>query len=99
HLEGLCTSLMDAQAAGKAVIATKAGGIPEIVDDGKTGILVEPKDGEALSLALIELLEDKKKREHMARNAHDFATRNFSNDKMVEGTLEVYAELEAGKSK
>ena len=47
--EGLGTSLLDAMACGKPIVATTAGGMPEVVEDGETGILVPPRDHEAMA--------------------------------------------------
>lgn len=93
HLEGLCTSVMDAMAAGKAVVATSAGGIPELVEDGKTGQLVPPCEPDALAEKLLAVLLDRKQREHLGRNGAAKATREFSYSLMVEGTLAVYQDI------
>jgi glycosyltransferase involved in cell wall biosynthesis len=93
HLEGLCTAAMDAQAAGLPVVATTAGGLPEVVADGVTGRLVPPRDPEALAGAILELLRDRKARARMARAAAEAAARRFDKARMVEGTLRVYGEL------
>lgn len=93
HLEGLCTSVMDAMAARLAVVATTAGGLPELVDHEKNGLQVPPRDPLALAAALIELLKDKKRRLRYAEAANQKATRHFGMDKMVAGTLAVYREV------
>ena len=56
--EGLGTSLLDAMACGKPIVATTAGGIPEVVVDGETGFLVPPRDHEAMADAIVTLLQD-----------------------------------------
>ena len=56
--EGLGTSLLDAMACSRAIVATRAGGIPEVVEDGVTGRLVPPRDHAALAQAIVELLKD-----------------------------------------
>src|SRR5947208_7720196 len=56
--EGLGTSLLDAMACGRAIVATRAGGIPEIVDEGRTGLLVPPRDAAALAAAAVRALTD-----------------------------------------
>jgi len=93
HLEGLCTSVMDAMAAGKAVVATRAGGLPELVEDGRTGLLVPPRDAQALSAAILDLLADRKKRERFGAAAREVAAKRFGHERMVEGTVRVYREL------
>ena len=56
--EGLGTSLLDAMACGKPIVATTAGGMPEVVEDGETGLLVPPRDHEAMADAIVRLLND-----------------------------------------
>ena len=58
HLEGLCTSLLDAMLLGVPVVATRAGGVPDVVADGETGLLVEPRDSDALAGAVVRLSRD-----------------------------------------
>ena len=67
HLEGLCTSLMDAMYMKVPVVATTAGGIPEVIEHGKTGLLVPPKNTVALAEAVIQLLSDEDMRKSFAR--------------------------------
>lgn len=96
HLEGLCTSVMDAMAAGRAVVSCRAGGLPELIEDGKTGLLVPPKDPKALGDALIDLLSNRKKRERFGRAAYEVARKQFDSKSMVEGTLSVYKDVSKG---
>ena len=60
--EGLGTSLLDAMACGKPIVATTAGGMPEVVADGETGLLVPPRDHEAMADAIVGLLTDERLR-------------------------------------
>src|SRR5437667_278080 len=53
--EGLGTSILDAMACSRAIVATRAGGIPEIVEDGETGVLVAPRDHTAMAEAIVRL--------------------------------------------
>src|SRR6185437_13169015 len=64
--EGLGSSLLDAMACGKAIVATTAGGIPEAVVDRETGLLVPPRDPEAMARAIVALLTDERARRTMA---------------------------------
>ena len=64
--EGLGTSLLDAMACRTAIVGTRAGGIPEVVEDGRTGVLVEPRDPNQLAGAIIRLIEDGPLRSRMA---------------------------------
>ncbi len=88
--EGLGTSLLDAMAASKATVATRTGGIPEVVADGVTGLLVPPRDHDALARAIVELLKDSGLRERMGRAGLQRVRTLFSADRMVEQTLAVY---------
>ena len=91
YLEGLCTSLLDAQSQGVPVIATAVGGVPDLVADGVTGRLVPPRDPAALAAAILRAIDDAPARQGWADRARD-SVRAFSADHMVERTLEVYRE-------
>lgn len=88
--EGLGTSLLDAMACGKAVVATQAGGIPEVVVDGTTGLLVPPRDHEAMARAIVTLLKDDGLRRRMGEAGLARARDGFSAERMVQDTLRVY---------
>ena len=88
--EGLGTSLLDAMAAGKACIGTRVGGIPEVIDDGGTGLLVPPHDPQALAGAIVRLLKDADLRTRMAAAGLARVKAQFSVERMVEGTLAAY---------
>lgn len=93
HMEGLGTSLLDAMAFARPVVATRAGGIPEAVEDGVTGRLVPPRDPQSLAAALLELLGDAEGREAMGRAGRLAFERRFTDARMVDATLAVYEEL------
>ena len=88
--EGLGTSLLDAMAASKATVATNTGGIPEVVADGETGVLVPPRDHRALAQAISRLLKDKNLRERLGAAGLARVQRVFSAARMVDETLAVY---------
>src|SRR5439155_15542064 len=88
--EGLGTSLLDAMAASKATVATDTGGIPEVVVDGETGLLVPPRDHHALAQAIVRLLKDGQLRERMGAAGLARVQRVFSAARMVDETLAVY---------
>ncbi len=90
--EGLGLSVMEAQAQGLAVVASNVGGIPSLIENGKTGVLVSKENPEQLADAIIDLLKDTDKRKRIACAAQAFAIKNFSLDPMVQGTLQVYAQ-------
>ena len=88
--EGLGTSLLDAMACGKPIVATRTGGIPEVVVDGETGLLVAPRDHEAMAEAIVRLLKDAALREQLGATALRRVREKFSAERMVEETLRVY---------
>ncbi len=88
--EGLGTSLLDAMACSRASVATRAGGIPEIVEDGRTGVLVEPRDHPAMAREIVHLLKDARLRQQMGEAALARVAERFTVERMVEGTAAVY---------
>jgi glycosyltransferase involved in cell wall biosynthesis len=93
HMEGLGTSLLDAMAFGRPVVATRAGGIPEAVADGLTGCVVEPRDAPALADALVAVLEDGPARVRLGAAGRARFLEHFTADRMIERTLSVYQEV------
>jgi glycosyltransferase involved in cell wall biosynthesis len=88
--EGLGTSLLDAMACGKPIVATTAGGMPEVVADGETGLLVPPRDDQALADAIVTLLGDERRRRSMGGAGERRVRERFSADRMVQDTLDLY---------
>ena len=88
--EGLGTSLLDAMACARPIVATRAGGIPEVVQDGVTGILVPPRDHDAMADAIVKLLKDEELRTAMGAEGRALASTRFNADRMVQDTLRVY---------
>jgi glycosyltransferase involved in cell wall biosynthesis len=91
--EGLGTSLLDAMACSKAIVATKAGGIPEVVEDEVTGLLVEPRDHHGLAAAIAQLIADEPRRRRMAAAGFERISARFTVERMVAETANVYARL------
>ena len=91
--EGLGTSLLDAMALSKPAVASDTGGIPEVVADGETGLLVPPRDVRELAAAIVTLLKDPDRRDRMGRAGLERVKRLFNADTMVERTLAVYRDL------
>jgi glycosyltransferase involved in cell wall biosynthesis len=89
HLEGLGTSIMDAHALGAAVVATRTGGIPELVEDGVTGLLVPPDRPGLLADALARMLEDEALRDGCIRAGKAQSAR-YDYRGTVYKTLDVY---------
>ncbi len=75
--EGQPMAVLEAMASGLCVVAGNAGGIPDIIDDGVTGLLVPPSDVPALAAALCSVLTDHDARARLARAAHERACRDF----------------------
>jgi glycosyltransferase involved in cell wall biosynthesis len=88
--EGLGTSLLDAMACGKPIVATEAGGIPEVVQNGVTGWLVPPRDHPAMADAIVGLLNDPALCRRMGEASRITARERFSVERMVLDTLRVY---------
>ncbi len=88
--EGLGTSLIDAMACGKPIVATTAGGIPEVVTDGETGILVPPRDPARMAEAIAALLKDEPLRRRLGEAGRRRAVTHFSAERMVKETLRLY---------
>ncbi|HYF52526.1 MAG TPA: glycosyltransferase family 4 protein [Planctomycetota bacterium] len=90
--EGLCTALVQAQGAGLPAIVTRAGGMPEVVEDGTTGIVVPVGDTAAFADGLVKLAGEPGLREKFGRAGAERAKKMFSAEAMIEGVLGVYKE-------
>ncbi len=91
--EGLGTSLLDAMACSRAIVATRAGGIPEIVEDGITGALVPPRDHAAMAHAIVALLGDDARRRQLGEAGLARVRARFTVERMVAETAAVYARV------
>jgi glycosyltransferase involved in cell wall biosynthesis len=91
--EGLGTSLLDAMACSRPIVATEAGGIPEVVDHGVTGLLVPPRDHAAMAEAIIALISDKERRQQMGEAGFARVNDTFTVERMIAGTAAVYARV------
>ncbi|MGO0123314.1 glycosyltransferase family 4 protein [Desulfothermobacter acidiphilus] len=90
--EGMPLAVLEAMAAGKPVIATRVGGIPEAVLEGETGYLVPPGDSQALALALEKLLRSPDKARSMGAAGRRRAEELFSSRRMAQAVMGVYRE-------
>jgi len=88
--------VMEAQAAGKAVVASRTGGIPEMVENGRSGLLVSPGDARELAAALSLLLNNPELGRTLGRQARSRAVRRWDGSRMVADILGVYEELMGG---
>jgi len=84
--------ILEAMSMGLPVVATRVGGIPELVQDGKTGILVKPGDPEDLAAALLTVLTDESRRQAMGMSARKRVLENHSLERMVRRTEQVIME-------
>jgi glycosyltransferase involved in cell wall biosynthesis len=96
HLEGLGTSVLDALSSGLPVVAARAGGIPEMIEDGVNGLLVPPRDAGALAAAVVRLLSQPEESARLGAAGPATVAARFTADRMVEGNLAVYRRLLAG---
>ena len=96
--EGMGRVLVEAMAAGKAVVASNVGGIPDLVHHGQNGFLVEPGDVNGLSVAIEKLLADENLRHEMGK-CGQAAAHNFSEGKMIKKIDALYALLLHRKNK
>lgn len=88
--EGLGIVIIEAMAAGLPVVATKIGGIPEIVSNGISGILVPPEDPDAIAKAIIGLLNDKERAKRMGAKGREIYNQQFTSELMVKRIEEIY---------
>ena len=91
--EGVPQALLQAFAVGVPVVATRIGGIPEVVRDGETGLLVSSGSGEALAAAILRVLDDSDAAARRARAARALVERRFSHEASITRLLQLYDEL------
>ena len=90
--EGLPFVLVEAAALGRSIVATAVDGVPEILEDGRTGILVPPANPGALAGAVVRLLQDKGEAGRLGENARSLVPARFPLRRMVEQTQNLYLE-------
>ncbi|NWF56399.1 MAG: glycosyltransferase family 4 protein [Syntrophaceae bacterium] len=91
--EGFGLPAAESMACGTPVVATSAGALPEVVGEDGAGILVPPRNPQALATAILQVLEDGGQRERMAEAGRERVENLFSWRKVAERTVEVYKEL------
>lgn len=93
YYEGLPVSVLEAMLHGCVVVSTKVGGVPEIIEDGKEGYLVEPRDEAVLKEALLKAVSDKAEAKRVAQNARKRVLEQFSIEKSVVSLVRIYRDL------
>ena len=96
-MEAMPFALIESMAAGLPAVATDVYGIPEVVRNGETGLLVPPADAGALSQAVLNLLDDEDLRRRMGAAARTVAEHKFSLEAMAGKTVSLYEELASAK--
>jgi glycosyltransferase involved in cell wall biosynthesis len=96
-MEGFGIAVVEAMAMGKAVVATTTGGLPEVVAQEETGLLVPPGNAEELAAAVEALLKDRARREQMGVSGKARARERFSLEASVANMEQLYGEVLAGQ--
>ncbi len=84
----------EAMMRGTAVVASKTGGLPEFIQEGRTGLLLRPGDPDALAVALLALLRDRALAEEMGRRGRDVALSSLTDEVCVDRFVDAYREIE-----
>lgn len=90
--EGMGKALVEAMAMGLPVIASRTGGIPDLVKDGRNGLLIPPADSRALASSILDLLSDHEKRNRMGKRGKTKAS-FFGTDSMIDKIDLLYKDL------
>ncbi len=93
HLEGMGSSILDAMASRLPVVATKVGGIPEVVINGETGLLVPPRNPSALARAILMLYSDKTLASRLGQKGYELVHRKFSAEAMADKVVRLYEKI------
>jgi glycosyltransferase involved in cell wall biosynthesis len=91
--EALGYVILEAMAVNLPVVASRVGGIPEVVRDGENGLLVAPRDPAALASAIAGLADDAGRRERMGQAARRLIEESFSLERAIDSTVALYGEL------
>jgi glycosyltransferase involved in cell wall biosynthesis len=93
HSEGSPHVVLEAMAAGVPIVATRVGGVPEILEDAETAVLVPPRDPAALASGIARVLASETMAASLAANAREVLRRRFSHDTYKTTLLGIYDEV------
>ncbi|WP_435011869.1 glycosyltransferase (plasmid) [Tundrisphaera lichenicola] len=96
--EGIPLTIIEGMAAGLPVVATRVGGVCEVVDDGVTGLLAAAEDADALAAAILRLAVDPELRHRLGRSGRERAVALFSEDRMNRAYRRIYKEAALGRA-
>ena len=91
--EGTPVSAIEAMASGCSVVATRVGGVPDLIEDQKTGRLVPPRDAEALARAVLDLLNNTQTARELGQNAMEAVRQRFTVQRLLSDMDHLYTEL------
>ena len=94
--EGFCMAVLEAMSCGKAVIGTKTGAIPQLIEESEGGLVVEPGSSRQLRDTLLELLTNDEGRKKMGLKGNKYVAENYSWRKIAEKTLALYRRVSRG---
>ena len=97
YLEGMGSSILDAMACRLPVVATKVGGIPEVVTHEKTGLLVTPQRPKSLADAILRLYRDRELASRLGDKGFEIVQRKFSAESMAQKIIRVYEHVAKNK--
>ena len=97
YFEGQSVSILEAMAAACGIVASRTGGIPDMIVEEETGLLAKPQDAQSLAEGLMRLLEDDGLCRRMGENARRKVEREFSMEKNIRQLLDIYAEVSLQK--
>jgi glycosyltransferase involved in cell wall biosynthesis len=85
--------MIEAMATGLPPVVSSVGNIPSVIEDGKNGLLIEPKNPDSISSALNRIMDNKLLIEKLGKNAHEYARDNFSTEVAVKKLSNVIHEV------
>ncbi len=93
YLEGMGSSILDAMASRLPVVATRTGGIPEVVVNGRTGLLVPPRSPTALAKAILKIYEDRELGNRLGQKGYEVVHQKFSAEAMAAKVIDEYERI------